>query len=217
MRTRFTVKEKAFIKYYVIYGIGTTAAKKAGYSLKTAYSTAHKLLKKPKIIKAIEDAEKKRLEDLSIDTQEILHQYYNLATADINDYFVVKYKLYHPYDYQIYKRRNKKNYNDRTYDLLKKYIGYKITKDEFDILAPKHKLYFEQYNELKDFSDLTKQQRAAIQKITYDKYGNPILHLSNKETSLDALAKVHGMYEKDNMQKSVKEVIEKRSLNDFYS
>lgn len=44
-----TEKQKRFIDYYIQYGNATEAAKKAGYSLKTAFNTGSKNLKNPVI------------------------------------------------------------------------------------------------------------------------------------------------------------------------
>ena len=41
---------------------------------------------------------------------------------------------------------------------------------------------------------MTKEQRIAIQGIKYDKAGNKILQLSNKQSAIDSLAKHLGMF-----------------------
>lgn len=63
-----TSYQKKFTELYS--GNGTKAAIQAGYSKKTAYSIASELLKKPEIIKAIQEREKKELAPLIADRQE---------------------------------------------------------------------------------------------------------------------------------------------------
>lgn len=48
------VRQKAFCEYYVECGNATEAAKKAGYSEKTAYSIGNENLKKPEVKKYID-------------------------------------------------------------------------------------------------------------------------------------------------------------------
>lgn len=50
-----SVKQKKFCEYYVESGNATEAAKKAGYSKKTAYSIGTENLKKPEIRNFIEE------------------------------------------------------------------------------------------------------------------------------------------------------------------
>lgn len=65
MADKLTPKQRAFADYYIECGNATTAAKRAGYSEKTAYRTGADNLKKPQILKYIEErtraADKKRV------------------------------------------------------------------------------------------------------------------------------------------------------------
>ena len=200
---KFTKKENAFIKYYALYGVGGTAALKAGYNTNNPNQIAYKLLTKPHIIKAVKKEQDKISKKFDMTADQVLKQYQNLATADINDYYETNYYL-------------KTGDDGRTKTLLSTYKGNIISQVEYELLKLKHRSYYEPHTRLKDFTKLTKGQRAAIEKITYDKFGNAILHLSNRTTSLDAIAKYHGIFEKDNKQKSTKVNVDNRSLNDFY-
>lgn len=185
---KFTKKEKLFIKYYSVFGVGTTAAIKAGYAKANARQQAHQLLVKPKIQKAIEKENKKQLAKVDISIEEVINQYKNLATADINNYYHIYYELKYNSTYI------KEEFRTRT--ILHTYKGYRITPEEYDNLPLKHKKYYKEEKDFKPFEELTKGQRAAIAGITYDKYGNKVLKLSAKEKSLDALGRFLGMFEK---------------------
>lgn len=72
MKPVLTEKQKRFIDYYVETGNATEAAKKAGYSEKTAAVTGHDNLRKPNIKSAI-DARLKELEEKRVaDAREVL-------------------------------------------------------------------------------------------------------------------------------------------------
>ena len=65
-------KQKKFIEEYVICSNATEAAKKAGYSKKTAYSIGQENLKKPEIKKAINEYLKKIQDEKIADAKEVL-------------------------------------------------------------------------------------------------------------------------------------------------
>jgi len=199
---KFTKKENAFIKNYALYGVGGTAALKAGYNTNNPNQIAYKLLTKPHIIKAVKKEQDKLSKKFDMTAEQVLKQYQNLATADINDYYETNYYL-------------KTGDDGRTKTLLSTYKGNIISQVEYESLKLKHRAYYEPHTKLKDLNKLTKEQRSAIEKITYDKFDNAILHLSNRTTSLDAIAKYHGIFEKDNKQKSTK-VTTNLNLDDFY-
>ena len=58
-RLKLTEKETKFIELYLKYLTGARAARDAGYSIKTARSIAHELMRKPKIKAAIDEGLKK--------------------------------------------------------------------------------------------------------------------------------------------------------------
>jgi hypothetical protein len=71
---KLTLKQKRFADEYIISGNATDAAKKAGYSEKTAFTIATENLKKP-YIKQYIDQRIKELDDKKIAKQEEVLQY----------------------------------------------------------------------------------------------------------------------------------------------
>ncbi len=72
MKPGLTEKQKRFVDYYIETGNATEAAKKAGYSEKTAFIIGHDNLRKPNIKTAI-DARLKELESTRIaDAKEVM-------------------------------------------------------------------------------------------------------------------------------------------------
>jgi phage terminase small subunit len=64
-------KQEAFVREYLIDSNGTQAAIRAGYSAKTAYSIGNENLKKPEIVKAIEEGRAKLAEKVDIAKEDI--------------------------------------------------------------------------------------------------------------------------------------------------
>lgn len=69
-----TGKKKAFIAEYVKCRNACLAAKNAGYSKKTAYSSGPRLLQDPEIKKEIEKYEKKALKNVSYSVEKALSE-----------------------------------------------------------------------------------------------------------------------------------------------
>jgi phage terminase small subunit len=85
-----TEKQKLFVAAYLAEPNATAAAKKAGYSERTAHSIGAENLNKPEIKAEIEKglAEVKR--DLGITRDRILNEYKAIAFAKVTDYVDVK-------------------------------------------------------------------------------------------------------------------------------
>jgi len=64
MKKNLTLKQRTFIDQYVLCRNGTEAARRAGYSEKTAYVIAYENLRKPRLMTALAEKE-----------QEIAHEY----------------------------------------------------------------------------------------------------------------------------------------------
>lgn len=71
---KLTIKQKRFADEYIITGNATEAAKRAGYSEKSAYSTGQENLKKP-VIKSYIDDRMAQLEDATIAKETEVLQY----------------------------------------------------------------------------------------------------------------------------------------------
>lgn len=54
-KQRWTERELRFVESYLSCYVGARAAREAGYSVKTARSIAHELMRKPRIRAAIDD------------------------------------------------------------------------------------------------------------------------------------------------------------------
>lgn len=69
---KFTAKQAAFIREYLVDLNATQAAIRAGYSERTAGRTGHENLKKPEIAAAIQKAQEQRAQKLEITAEEVL-------------------------------------------------------------------------------------------------------------------------------------------------
>ena len=186
-------KIKRFCKEYIIDLNGTQAAIRTGYNNgKSAEVTACRHLQRPDVQEYISELKAKQSKRLEITADKVLEQYRRLAFADINDYYHNVYEIGHS-------SSSDKKY-ERTKRRVKRTYGSIISEAVYDKLPARYQHYYRVDKVLKPFDLLTKEKRAAIAGITYDKAGNPILKLSSKETSLDALAKHLGVFEKDNAQ-----------------
>lgn len=72
-RKKLTERQRRFVDFFIETGNATEAARRAGYSEKTAYSIGNENMNKPEIMKAIH-ARLRRLEDKRIsDAQSVMH------------------------------------------------------------------------------------------------------------------------------------------------
>lgn len=199
---------KRFCEEYIIDDVGSRAAIRSGYSEATAAQQACNLLRRLDVKEYIKELRDARTERLEISADKVLEQIRRLAFSDINDYYYYKFEL------GYYTGTTEKEQRKR--DRLIKYIGHTISEDKYNDLDKAYKYWYRPFKTLKVFEDMTVEQRAAIQSITYDKHGNAILKLSDREKSLDQLGKHLGIFEKDNAQKATKVSVEQRTLHDFY-
>ena len=198
-----------FAHEYIIHDNAAKAARAVGCPHKYSDRHGYAILRRKGVRAYIDELLEEQKQRTEITADKVLEQYRRLAFADIEDYY-----------HYIYELRFIPSMSDKERSKqirMQKYIGYKIDIKVYDALCKSQQFFYVMVKELKDFSMLTIEQRAAIQSLTYDKNGNPILKLSSKETSLDALSKHLGIYDKDNKQKANKININNRSLNDFYN
>lgn len=76
-----------FVEYYLQYHDGPRAAREAGYSTKSARSFSCKLLKKPDVVAAIEEGQRRLLDQMELKAEDVIEEYTNLAFRDIADCF----------------------------------------------------------------------------------------------------------------------------------
>ncbi|MEW8091257.1 MAG: terminase small subunit [Candidatus Thiodiazotropha endolucinida] len=86
-------RQQMFCREYIIDFNGTRAAIAAGYSEKTARTTAAKLNAKGNIQKAIQELIQKRTEKVEIDAEWVLRRLHAEATADVAELFDANGKL----------------------------------------------------------------------------------------------------------------------------
>lgn len=84
-----------FVKEYVATHNATRAAKKAGYSEKTAYSQGNRLLKKDEVKKKIKSEEKRLAKKLEVSQEKVLNELAKIAFSDASDYFKIAYNGKH--------------------------------------------------------------------------------------------------------------------------
>lgn len=79
------VRQKAFCEYYVECCNATEAAKKAGYSEKTAYSIGNENLKKPEIKRYIKEIMDNKLSENILSANEVLSLLSDIARGKTNE------------------------------------------------------------------------------------------------------------------------------------
>ena len=85
MPAKLTPKQKKFIEEYLIDLNGTQAAIRAGYSPRTARSTAAESLAKPNIHEALQKAMKKRSERTEVTVDLVVNELLKIATDTAGD------------------------------------------------------------------------------------------------------------------------------------
>jgi len=84
---KLTPKQKKFAEYYIKCGNATEAAKKAGYSEKSAYAIGQENLKKPVISQYIAKRMEKQDKALIADSNEVLRFYSAVMRGEVKDQF----------------------------------------------------------------------------------------------------------------------------------
>ena len=80
-----TPKQKRFVAEYLVDLNATAAAKRAGYSEKTAYSMGQRLLKKVEIQKAVQNANNARQERTEITQDYVIKKLKEITDKDASD------------------------------------------------------------------------------------------------------------------------------------
>lgn len=87
--SKLTAKQQLFCSEYLKDLNATEAAKRAGYSPKTAYSIGHENLKKPEIAAEISARRDELLESNQVDTANVISEISKIAFANMLDYIRV--------------------------------------------------------------------------------------------------------------------------------
>lgn len=85
-RIKISPKIKRFCREYVKDHCGAKAAIRAGYSTKTATEQASRMLRKVNVQELIRKYEDKLLNELEIDSKEILREYKKIGFSNIKDF-----------------------------------------------------------------------------------------------------------------------------------
>lgn len=83
--SKLSAKQQRFVDEYLIDLNGAAAARRAGYSVKTARQIADENLTKPDIVAAIEAAQAALSERTQITQEMVLRRWWDIATADPNE------------------------------------------------------------------------------------------------------------------------------------
>lgn len=78
-------KQRRFCEEYLIDLNATAAAKRAGYSERTAYSQGHDLLKKPEIQDRIQSLQLERAASTGITAERVLQELAKIGFSDVSD------------------------------------------------------------------------------------------------------------------------------------
>lgn len=84
---KLTPKQKAFCDEYLICGNATEAAKKAGYSEKTAMSIGSENLRKPQILSYIKERQKQIESSRIADVKEVMEYFTAVMRGEVKDQF----------------------------------------------------------------------------------------------------------------------------------
>lgn len=90
---KLTTKQKNFCEYYLQTGNATEAARKAGYSAKTARVIGPENLSKPDVLEYIESRRAKMDKCLIADTDEVLKFYSSVMRGEVKDQFGLEASL----------------------------------------------------------------------------------------------------------------------------
>jgi phage terminase small subunit len=79
-------KQTRFVAEYCVDLNASAAAKRAGYSEKTAYSIGHELLNKPEVEEAIAEAQAKRAARTEVTQDNVIRRLAEIAFSDLTDF-----------------------------------------------------------------------------------------------------------------------------------
>ena len=175
-------KQKRFVEEYLKDLNASAAVSRSGYNTRNTAEIGYQLLQKENVQEYVQILRNEQIQKAKIEVADIVRSFVNLATYDVNDYYHNTYTLSYISAKDTKGKRVKRKY------------GEVLSECDYEALPKRYKHYYYKTQKLKEFSEMTKDQRAAIQGLKYDKYGNPIIQLSNKQQALDSLARHLGMF-----------------------
>ena len=134
MEPKLTVKQRRFIDYYIQSGNASEAARKAGYSPKTAYSMGVENLRKPQVQAAIQTRLAELDSERTADTKEILEYLTAVMRGDAEEEVVVNVGTGKGYS-QAQKVKAQVSAKERikAAELLAKVHGMFVTRQEVEL------------------------------------------------------------------------------------
>ena len=129
-------RQRVFVDEYVQCWNATEAAKKAGYSEKTAYSIGHENLSKPEIAEAIQQ----RLEEVHMSADEALKLMADIARGDIADVFDI-HSVGFNVDLQKAKERGKTKLIKKVKQKTTTFIAKKESDEDREVTEVEVELY----------------------------------------------------------------------------
>ncbi|KAA9333390.1 terminase small subunit [Hymenobacter busanensis] len=224
----FTTKQQRFVEEYCVDGNATQAAKRAGYSPSTAYSIGSENLKKPEIKAAIAE----RLASLALGPAEVTKMTSEIAQSRLNDYMVIRevqgYEQVEQYvtvlisharneikHLEAFIGRNKltkesrKPFDEKIAALYEKIAEYEFEVDKWgdDVtrLVPGRPVV-RRVAELDLVALAEAKDGGRIKSFKHTKEG-VVVETYAADAALDKLARMHGLYEKDNKQLQPQRVV----------
>lgn len=87
MAGKLTPKQQAFVREYLVDLNASAAARRAGYSAKTADRTGHENLKKPEIATAIAEAQEARSRRTQVTADRVVEELAKVGFSNLLDFF----------------------------------------------------------------------------------------------------------------------------------
>jgi hypothetical protein len=216
-----TTKQKRFAEEYIKDWNATQAAIRAGYSRKTAGIQGFEVLRHPEVKKYINE----KLSEFSLSADEVLKAISDIAKSNLNEYFTTRQivrtaKIVAPLKKLIQGCRDKIEDIDKlivrmgisgddleSYNQQKDRLQMQIVEYEIELERnPKASRIVEGEPQLVETVELdlnklvADKQGGRIKSYSVTEFG-PKVELCAPDGALINLAKIHGLFEKDNKQK----------------
>lgn len=222
-KSRDTARRRMFVLHFCSNGGNATqAAKDAGFSMKTAYSIGHKLKNDPEVKALIE----KKLEEMSLTPNETLKGISDIARSSLNDYLIEKEIIRTPRKVvplsEVLKTEREKVEDLRTFAHRAQLTGKELDRHNAEVLEVEKgiirmEIELERNPAAVRVIDLAPEtvtvvdldlkklkedkERGRIKVLKHTEFGIHV-ELYGADAALRDMGKVHGLFEKDNKQKT---------------
>lgn len=215
-----TKKQQRFADFYIISLNMSDSARKAGYSEDSAGSIGFELMKKPEMRAYIDE----KMREMSLSAEETKKLITDIARSSLNDYFIVK-KIEKPTRVEVGLKVLIKQLRQKISFEAEFATEAKLASDDLvahDLAQKQRELEIIRYQiELKRNKNATRivdgptewvesaeldmvklvqdKEKGKIKSISYTQYG-PKIEMYSADAALLNVAKIHGLFEKDNEQ-----------------